>query len=216
MKKVLTIIVAIIFLSSCASYYDRIIESDYSYGGKFNRYDSFDFMINQDSGVEGEQQQLVEKFIGQRLGNMGYSYTKKRPSLIVSYKIYYDDFYMNGYLQPNFAAWAETKLHDDVKIVKASNEADDSDTEDLKDYYTVTNNGSFIDIDDEEYGDLKCEMTEGTLLITFFDRRAKQTVWQGYASGVVARLSEERFLRHTVGKILDEYSILASGYGISN
>jgi len=215
MKQIVPIIITIALLSSCAAYYDRIIESDYSYAGKFNRYDSFDFMINQDAGVDDGQQKLVERFIGQRLGNMGYKKTEKRPSLIISYKVYYDDFYMNGYLQPNFTAWAQDKLRDGLQLADTK-KIDDLEDEELKDYYTVTNDGSYIDEDREEYGDIKCEMTEGTLLITFFDRRAKQTVWQGYASGVVARLSEERFLRHTVGRILDEYSVLASGYASVN
>ena len=47
--------------TGCASYYERIIESDYSFSGKFNRYDSFDFMVNVNAGVDGEQKALVEK-----------------------------------------------------------------------------------------------------------------------------------------------------------
>lgn len=217
MRTIIITLTIFAICTSCASYYERVIESDYSFSGNFNKYDSFDFMVNSNPGVAGDQQVLVEKFIGQRLNTLGYSYSEKRPSIIVSYKVFYDDFQMKGYMQPNFTSWVEAKQGNVQTIDKKKKDIDeDEESEEYSDYYTVTDDGTYVDREDEGYDDLKCEMKDGSLLISFFDRRAKRTVWQGYASGVVSKMNEERFLRHTVGKILDEYTVLAQGFGMPN
>lgn len=216
MKKPLLFIVLVGLISGCASYYDRIIESDYSYSGKFSKYDSYDFMINAEAGVDDKNKELVEKFIGQRMRTLGFSYEEKKPSLIVSYKVFYDDFNMKGYAQPNFASYVNTNDRD-AKLADNNKQTETEDISEFADYFNVgTTDAGFIDQKDLDYAAIDCEMNEGSLLITFFDRKAKKTVWQGYASGVVQRMDEERFLRHTVGKILDNYRVLARGFGVPN
>ncbi len=214
MKRLLPLVIVAGVFSGCASYYDRIIESDYSYNGKFSKYDSFDFMINQEAGVDDNNKELVEKFIGQRMRTLGFSKRDKKPSILVSYKVYYDDFNMKGYAQPNFTSWVRSA--ENAEVLDKKSLAEDNVAE-FADYYTVgTTDGGNVDLDDADYTAIDCEMREGSLLISFFDRKAKRTVWQGYASGVVKRMDEERFLRHTVGKILDDYRVLARGFGMPN
>ncbi|MEQ9426631.1 MAG: DUF4136 domain-containing protein [Cyclobacteriaceae bacterium] len=201
--------------TSCASYYNRIIESDYSYAGKFDRYSSFDFLINESDGIDQHQSDLVEKYIGQRLNALGYHQTSSKPNLIIMYKFFKDDFNMKGFSQPNFASYIQDKHG--RKFIKEPKESNDPEVVDLVDYFTVTKNDTFLSNEEEqEYEELKCPMIEGSLLITFFDRRAKRSIWQGYASGVSSRITEDRFIRHTVGKILDEYTVLATGFQVPN
>ena len=216
MKKPLLFIVLVGIFSGCASYYDRIIESDYSYSGKFAKYDSFDFMINNEAGVDEKNKKLVERFIGQRMRTLGFTYTDRKPSLIVSYKVFYDDFNMKGYAQPNFASYVNATERD-AQLVDTK-QLQEETADEFQDYFAVgtTDTGVTKNTIDLDYASIDCEMKEGSLLITFFDRKRKKTVWQGYASGVVQRMDEERFLRHTVGKILDDYRVLARGFGVPN
>ena len=213
MKKPLLFIVLVGIFSGCASYYDRIIESDYSYSGKFSKYDTFDFMINHEAGVDAKNKKLVEKFIGQRMRSLGFIYKEKKPSLIVAYKVFYDDFNMKGYAQPNFASYVNA-TEGDAKLADKNGSLETDEVTEYSDYFNVVSGGQYVDPNDLEYAAIDCEMNEGSLLISFFDRKAKKTVWQGYASGVVQRMDEERFLRHTVGRILDDYRVLASGFGL--
>ena len=68
----------------------------------------------------------------------------------------------------------------------------------------------------EEYRVSNYEMNEGTLLVVFFDRKKKQTVWQGYASGVFSRDKKDsrKNIKVATSKIFNEFRLIADGYVI--
>jgi hypothetical protein len=57
-------------------------------------------------------------------------------------------------------------------------------------------------------------MHEGTLLVVFYDRKRKKTVWQGYASGVFSRRDDraDRHIKAATSKIFNEFRLLADGF----
>ncbi len=201
--KTLLAAVIILILSGCSSY-DYVVESDYSYTGDFNKYDSFEFA--QIEGFNGtvEEKEVIEKYVKNTLTAWGYSRETRKPGLIVFYSVFYEDFSFRGFNQPDFQAWLRSNYSDKDLVFKKDTLPDGSLTEALrggaryyKEYY-----------DSEDY-----IMREGTVLISFVDRRKRKTVWQGYASGVFGQDTEknERIMRSAVIRIMDEYKLLAFG-----
>ena len=187
-----------VILSACNSQKEYITESDYSYKAKFKKYKTFQFMTIKETDstqIKG----ILEKSIGAKLYSQGYRYSDRKPDLFVGYRIFSTDFNMTGYDQldiENYVLenWPERLLTDDDTYVSPPPPGH-PDT----DYYTS-----------------RYKMKEGTLLITFYDRRKDQTVWSGYASGVFARDADlKRNLRIATNKIFKEFRLIADGYVIN-
>jgi len=68
--------------------------------------------------------------------------------------------------------------------------------------------------EDLEYENRKLDLTTGTLLIQFFDRRQNRSIWQGYATTLYGSINfnNERHLRNAVISILDKYRFMAEGF----
>ena len=186
---------ALALLTACNSQKEYITESDYSYKAKFKRYKSFQFMKMEESDTT-ELKPILEKSIGAKLYAQGYRYEEKKPDLFVGYRIFSNDFKMTGYDQvdiENYVLedWPERLLtEDDVYVSPPPPGHPDTD------YYS------------NQY-----QMKEGTLLITFYDRKKDQTVWSGYASGVFSRDADlKRNLRIATNKIFKEFRLIADGY----
>ncbi|UXP31434.1 DUF4136 domain-containing protein [Reichenbachiella agarivorans] len=181
-------------ITACSSQKDFVIESDYSYNGQFKKYKTFDFIVmsEHDSLIHKE---LIESTIASRMHAQGYRYKMEKPDLLITYKIFQENFAMKGYTQPSFEKWVgedwSERLMVDDKFVRSS-----------------SNNMS------AEYNDQKYYMYDGTMLISFFDRRKRQTVWQGYASGVFSQgdATSERSVKLATAKIFREFKIVANGY----
>jgi hypothetical protein len=64
------------------------------------------------------------------------------------------------------------------------------------------------------YDKQKFNMTKGTLLIQFFDRRQNRSIWQGYATMVYGSIdfNNDRHVRNAVISILDKYRFWAEGF----
>lgn len=197
------IILIVLLLGSCTTY-DFVIESDYSYDGSFNRYKSFDFAENESYGGSGNDKLVIEKYVKRTLQAWGYSYKEKRPSLIVFYTLYYDNFVFSGYNQPQFQGWLRSNYHDKAVVFKK----DTLETGELKDTYVES-----VRNVDENYNRITYQLREGTILISLFDPRKKLTVWQGYASGVFGQNQDknERVLKSAIVRILDEFKLTAFG-----
>jgi len=210
------VILSLLFMaiSACIPVYEYVVEYDYSYAGNFKKYRSFDFMKNPYTGGTEAYNAIIEKAITERMGAQGYRYYDKKPSLLITYKIFYDDFYLNGYNQPNLEIW--------IKNVYSKNYLTVSDI-DITDSTQFVDNG-FSEEEDEDvlelrkvkdrYDPIKCALREGTIFISFLDRRSERVVWQGYGSGIFGNknFNNEKFLQITVRKILDKYRILARGF----
>ncbi|MDN5201443.1 DUF4136 domain-containing protein [Fulvivirgaceae bacterium BMA10] len=100
---------AVLLLTGCLDYNEYLVESDYSYHGKFKNYRTFNFvqqsLIDYDSSLRNE---IVERAIATRMQQQGYRLSENKPNLLVSYKLFYEDFDFNGYNQPDIEMWADT------------------------------------------------------------------------------------------------------------
>jgi len=115
------LLVAFIFIG-CSTSQKIKVESDYSYHGKFKKYKSFDFvrdaaMLN-DTAIN-LQNRIIEDEIRFRMGLMGYKQTDKKPDLLISYRIFFDDLRFTGFNQPDIEEWIryedEKEKYDPVK-----------------------------------------------------------------------------------------------------
>lgn len=190
----------------CISEKEYIIESDYSYDGNFKRYKSFDFLKNSNIDTAHDHE-LLKKTMIKRLRAQGYVNKEKKPDLLVSYKIFHDDFFLNGFSQPNFENWIGENafLKDDpsqelIPVSSSEGEKDSSDEDD--------------EAREGEYIERKYQMNEGTLFVAFYDRKRRKTIWQGYASGVFARSDyrSDRSINAAASKIFDEFRLIADGF----
>ena len=190
-------LVGVVLLSSCLSQKDFIIDSDYSYAGKFKKYKTYSFMSNPENDTLFHRE-ILEKTISSRMGAQGYSQLGKKPDLLVMYKIFYDDFSLRGYNQPQFESWVANEIPQKKEV----KEEDEFLAEDIPEGvdYNVSN----------------YDMSNGTLLVIFFDRKKKQTVWQGYASGIFSKddVNAKKNIKIATSKIFNEFRLIADGYVI--
>lgn len=68
--------------------------------------------------------------------------------------------------------------------------------------------------EDLDYDQQKFNMSTGTLLIQFYDRRQNRSIWQGYATTQYGSIdfNNSRHLRNAVISILDKYRFWAEGF----
>ena len=192
----------IIFLGSCLSQKDFITDSDYSYGGKFKKYRTYNFMNSPENDTLFHRE-ILEKTIASRMGAQGYFRQPKKPDLLVMYKIFYSDFSLRGYNQPHFESWVYNEAPPEEVERKTPSKDDFFDDE---------------EVIGEEYRVSNYDMNDGTLLVVFFDRKKKQTVWQGYASGVFSRKNKDsrKNIKVATSKIFNEFRLIADGYVIKS
>ena len=197
--KVASVLFAAFSLIGCGNHYDRIVESDYSFSGRFGSYNSYQFVV--DNSFEGTENQrhLIENFIDNKLKKWGYEKKEKKPDLIVLYRFYYDDFEMKGYEQPIFENWITHKFSS--KLLAASLIETSPESKPL----------IGASVHRKENYDLKSyKLREGTVLISFYDRKASKNVWQGYASGVFGdSFLSDKFLENATLKVLNKYRVLS-------
>lgn len=104
-KTILFLFLAPVVFSACMNR-EYVVESDYSYGGTFKKYRTFSFM--EEAGVVLDSAELtnyVKKSIKRRMELQGYRYNEKRSDILVSHKIFRDDFRFEGYNQPDLINW---------------------------------------------------------------------------------------------------------------
>jgi hypothetical protein len=202
MKNIVISSLALLLMSSCAVYYSHVIESDYSYEGNFNKYKTFDFAVGGKFEGNSLQQQVIEKFLQQRMESWGYRYNTEKPNLVVFYNLYYDSFDFQSYKQPDFESWVTWNFPTADEQIKLKKEMS-------RDEYLKHKRRAKYD--SEVYQKVPYRMQEGTVLISFYDPKKNETIWQGYATGLLPdeELANERILQHTVTQILDEYRVLA-------
>lgn len=189
MKKLLAI-GALILLIGCVAERDFVVEYDYSYRGKFKKYESFGFLNSGDTvNYNGLSDQLIRSEIERRMRSQGYRMKDKNPSLYVAYKVFGSNMKFRGYEQLDLESW------DNLYSERAENE------ENLE--Y----------IREAKYNEKKIELKEGTLLIDFIDRKSHGVIWQGYASGLFDdKTYFSKDIKYAVRSILNQYRLLAADY----
>ncbi|MBT9393991.1 DUF4136 domain-containing protein [Hymenobacter sp. NST-14] len=179
---------ASLLLSGCLMSREARVESDYSYAGQFRRYRTYEFISG--DGINSDTSRLgaaVRDAIRTRLKVQGYHAARRRPDLLVNFRLFEGDMHFRGYSQDDFTTW----------VKNGSTEEDDTPKENRKGYQPV-----------------RLLLAEGTLLVTLIDNRTNRAVWNGYASGVSvpAGPQGEVVLRRSVRSIFDQYHVFTAGY----
>jgi hypothetical protein len=175
-------------LSGCFAAREARIESDYSYAGNFRRYRTYEFVTG--DGLASDTSKLgeaVRDAIRTRLKVQGYRANKRRPDLLVNFRVFEGDMRFRGYLQDDLSRWVEQE--------QVENEETPED-------------------DRKGYQAQRLLLAEGTLLITLIDNHTHHAVWNGYASGVTVPKGPqgEIVLRRSVRSIFDQYRVFTQGY----
>lgn len=180
----------VIFLFGCLAERDFIVEYDYSYRGKFKKYDSFGFLSSGDTvNFNGLSDHAIRREIERRMQSQGYRFKQKNPSLYVAYKVFSSDMKFRGYEQLDLESW------DNLYSERAENER------------------NLEYIKEAKYEEKKIDLKEGTLLIDFIDRKSHGVIWQGYASGLFDdRTYFSKDIKYAVRSILNQYRLLAASY----
>jgi len=205
MKKFLSLTILSLVAFGCVTMEEYVVDYDYSYKGKFGKYRTYDFVSKSDLEFTAYDE-LIEGAIQTRLSTQGYRNSQKKPNLLVLYKVYFEDFYMNAYDQPELENWVK-----DVQLMKKDDLEVDLSLDELTDEELEEEEQIKIPRD---YNSFKCDLREGTLYIVLFDRRSRQSVWQGYASGLFGNenFNNKKSIKKAVASILDEYQVLAKGF----
>lgn len=121
MKNFALTTIAILLLSSCMSYQDYVVESDYSYKGKFKDYKSFSFQTEINPNLKNHPMKVhIENAIKARMELQGYTYDDQNPNIYIAYRMFYNDFSMTGYKQPLLEEWIrrgeDEETYDPVKL----------------------------------------------------------------------------------------------------
>ncbi|WP_426490546.1 DUF4136 domain-containing protein [Hymenobacter sp. 102] len=174
--------------SSCLMSREARVESDYSYAGQFRRYRTYEFIsgdgINSDTSKLGT---AVRDAIRTRMKVQGYRAARRRPDLLVNFRLFEGDMRFRGYAQEDFSRWVKAGYTEDDETPKESRQG---------------------------YQPVRLLLQEGTLLVTLIDNRTNRAVWNGYASGVSVPSGPqgEIVLRRSVRSIFDQYHIFTEGY----
>ncbi len=106
MKSYAIPVILVVFVFAGCMRNEYKVESDYSYGGTFKKYKTFDFMTEIGSGKDSVRQRaVIQDAVERRMELQGYRFTQNKPDLLVSYKMFYGDFNFFGYNQPDFENW---------------------------------------------------------------------------------------------------------------
>ncbi|GAC1369403.1 MAG: hypothetical protein NVSMB30_07220 [Hymenobacter sp.] len=168
------------------------VESDYSYRGNFRHYRTYDFVTG--SGLTSDSSRLgqsLREAIQQRLLAQGYRLARRRPDMLVNFRVYQGDMRFHGFVQEDLSLWIKRNIE----------ENDDTPKEDRQGYQPV-----------------RLLLAEGTLLVTLIDVKTNRAVWNGYASGVTVPEGPmgEIVLRRSVRSILDRYRVFTEEFANGN
>ena len=164
------------------------VESDYSYRGNFRNYRTYDFVSG--TGLTSDTSRLgqsVREAIQQRFLAQGYKLARRRPDMLVNFRVYQGDMNFHGFQQEDLSLWIKRNIE----------ENDETPKEDRQGYQPV-----------------RMLLAEGTLLVTLIDVKSNRAVWNGYASGVTVPDGPmgEIVLRRSVRSILDRYRVFTEEF----
>lgn len=116
MNKLFLFLVSLL-LSSCILEKDYVVESDYSYMGKFKKYKSFGFMVDNlpTSDSTAILRQTIESAIRYRMELQGYKFSENESNILISYKVFYRDMKYRGYHQPDIDYWVKREDENEEK-----------------------------------------------------------------------------------------------------
>ena len=193
MKPTITLLLlAGLVLTGCMTAREARVDSDYSYRGNFRHYRTYDFVTG--SGLTADSSRLgqaLREAIQQRLLAQGYRMAKRRPDMLVNFRVYQGDMHFHGFAQEDLSVWIKRNIE----------ETDETPADQRQGYQPV-----------------RLLLAEGTLLVTLIDVKTDRAVWNGYASGVTVPEGPmgEIVLRRSVRSILDRYRIFTEEFAKGN
>lgn len=193
MKPTITLLLlAGLVLAGCMTTREARVDSDYSYRGNFRHYRTYDFVTG--SGLTADSSRLgqaLREAIQQRLLAQGYRMAKRRPDMLVNFRVYQGDMHFHGFAQEDLSVWIKRNIE----------ETDETPADQRQGYQPV-----------------RLLLAEGTLLVTLIDVKTNRAVWNGYASGVTVPEGPmgEIVLRRSVRSILDRYRIFTEEFAKGN
>ncbi|MEM6735026.1 MAG: DUF4136 domain-containing protein [Bacteroidota bacterium] len=188
-------LVLLVLLSFCR-FSEIEVGSDYSYKGKFNSYKTFSFVENETFEGTDTEKKMIEHHVTRVLERWGYRHKKGKSNFLIFYNFYIEDVKLRSYNQPEFHYWVHSKFGKKLTVME-------NDT-------SSYNDSDGIRTKDEVYNSNNLSLREGTIHITFFDRKKDESVWQGYASGVFGSniVKNERTVQAAIIRILDEFRLV--------
>ena len=193
MKPTLTLVLlAAATLSGCMTTREARVDSDYSYRGNFRHYRTYDFVTG--TGLTSDSSRLgqsLREAIQQRFLAQGYKLARRRPDMLVNFRVYEGDMNFHGFQQEDLSQWIKRNIE----------ENDETPKEDRQGYQPV-----------------RLLLAEGTLLVTLIDMKTNRAVWNGYASGVTVPEGPmgEIVLKRSVRSILDRYRVFTEEFANGN
>ena len=114
MKKLYPILAVLVVLSGCFSYKELPVEYDYSYRGRFDKYNSYDFIRQEENFAPGKYEisDMIKGSIESHMNFLGYKLRDRKPDLLLSYTVYLDSLNFRGYAQPEIEEWMKKKDRD--------------------------------------------------------------------------------------------------------
>jgi len=189
MKPTTTLLMLVaLALAGCMTTREARVESDYSYRGNFRHYRTYDFVTG--TGLTSDSSRLgqsLREAIQQRFLAQGYRLARRRPDMLVNFRVYQGDMKFHGFQQEDLSVWIKRNIE----------ENDDTPKEDRQGYQPV-----------------RLLLAEGTLLVTLIDVKTNRAVWNGYASGVTVPEGPmgEIVLKRSVRSILDRYRVFTEEF----
>ncbi len=193
MKILSATLLSLLFLFSCTSTENIVVESDKRLDTNFNEFKTFKWAshaANADTEFFSGDQILKEEMrdaIMYEMKAKGYQYDSNDPDLIVNFRAFEDDTEYIGYTEvyKDDEYWSGMEMRKEMIGLVPDAEVRNSD--DKKIYY----------------------LKEGTILIDILNAETSELVWTGYASGIYdgnpLKTSDRRKIGDAVAKIFEEY-----------
>jgi hypothetical protein len=186
------LLLTVLILTGCMTTREARVDSDYSYRGNFRHYRTYDFVTG--SGLTADSSRLgrsLREAIQQRFLAQGYKVARRRPDMLVNFRVYEGDMNFHGFQQEDLSQWIKRNIE----------ESDETPKEERQGYQPV-----------------RLLLAEGTLLVTLIDVKTNRAVWNGYASGVTVPEGPmgEIVLRRSVRSILDRYRVFTEEFANGN
>ena len=193
MKNLSKILFSLLFLFSCTSSENIIVNSDKDLDTDFKQFKTFAWAshaANSDTDFFSKDKLLKEELrdaIMHEMKAKGYQYESNDPDLIVNFRVFDKDTEYIGYtgVYKDDEYWSPTEIR--KEMIGLIPDAEVRNSDDKKVYY----------------------LKEGTILIDLLNAKTSQLVWTGYASGIYdgnpLQQSDLRKVDDAVAKIFEEY-----------
>lgn len=102
-----------VLMFGCFSYRELPVEYDYSYKGRFDKYNSYDFLVQGENlELQDNSRSTIYNAIESHMKFLGYKKKDNKPDLLLSFRVFADSLNFRGYNQPKIEDWMAKKDRD--------------------------------------------------------------------------------------------------------